>query len=68
MTTSISAIHAAKKQFGLDDEIYRAKLTVITGKNSANAMTLFFSTPTLPELVADNSIVYDRSNKETSRS
>ncbi|TAU06587.1 regulatory protein GemA [Rhizobium ruizarguesonis] len=39
MTTSISAIHAAKRQFGLDDETYRAKLTVITGKNSAKAMT-----------------------------
>ncbi|MBY5416928.1 gp16 family protein [Rhizobium leguminosarum] len=39
MTTSISAIHAAKKQFGLDDETYRAKLTVITGKNSAKSMT-----------------------------
>lgn len=39
MTASIAAIHIAKKQLGLDDETYRAKLTVITGKGSAKDMT-----------------------------
>lgn len=39
MTASIAAIHVAKKQLGLDEETYRAKLTVITGKDSTKVMT-----------------------------
>jgi phage gp16-like protein len=39
MTSSIAAIHVAKKQLGLDDDTYRAKLTNITGKSSTKAMT-----------------------------
>jgi hypothetical protein len=39
MNKSIAAIHVAKKQLGLDDETYRAKLTVITGKASVKDMT-----------------------------
>ncbi|MEY9717880.1 hypothetical protein ABIA22_000370 [Sinorhizobium fredii] len=39
MTASIAAIHVAKKQLGLDDDTYRAKLTNITGKASAKDMT-----------------------------
>lgn len=39
MTSSISAIHVAKKQLGLDDDTYRAKLARITGKSSAKDMT-----------------------------
>ncbi|MGO7686594.1 gp16 family protein [Rhizobium ruizarguesonis] len=39
MTASIAAIHVAKKQLGLDEDTYRAKLKVITGKASAKAMT-----------------------------
>jgi phage gp16-like protein len=39
MTSSIAAIHVAKKQLGLDDDTYRAKLTNITGKSSTAAMT-----------------------------
>ncbi|MGR9345867.1 gp16 family protein [Rhizobium leguminosarum] len=39
MTASITAIHVAKKQLGLDDETYRAKLEVITGKASTRDMT-----------------------------
>lgn len=37
--TSIAAIHVAKKQLGLDDDTYRAKLVRITGKLSAKDMT-----------------------------
>ncbi|TCU35427.1 gp16 family protein [Rhizobium azibense] len=39
MTSSIAAIHVAKKQLGLDDDTYRAKLARITGKQSAKDMT-----------------------------
>lgn len=39
MTSSIAAIHVAKKQLGLDEDTYRAKLTNITGKSSVKAMT-----------------------------
>lgn len=39
MTSSIAAIHVAKKQLGLDDDTYRAKLTNITGKASAKDMS-----------------------------
>jgi hypothetical protein len=39
MTSSIAAIHVAKKQLGLDDDTYRAKLTRITGKPSVKDMT-----------------------------
>ncbi|MGX1259821.1 gp16 family protein [Sinorhizobium fredii] len=39
MTSSIAAIHVAKKQLGLDDDTYRAKLANITGKASAKDMT-----------------------------
>ncbi|TBZ98261.1 regulatory protein GemA [Rhizobium leguminosarum bv. viciae] len=39
MTASIAAIHVAKKQLGLDDDTYRAKLARITGKSSAKEMT-----------------------------
>lgn len=39
MTSSIAAIHVAKKQMGLDDDTYRAKLVRITGKQSAKDMT-----------------------------
>ncbi|MGM5088023.1 gp16 family protein [Rhizobium sp. 814_E9_N1_1] len=39
MTASIAAIHIAKKQLGLDDDTYRAKLARITGKSSAKEMT-----------------------------
>ncbi|WP_085025570.1 gp16 family protein [Ensifer aridi] len=39
MTSSIAAMHVAKKQLGLDDDTYRAKLTNITGKASAKNMT-----------------------------
>ena len=39
MSASIAAIHVAKKQLGLDDDTYRAKLHVITGKTSAKDMT-----------------------------
>lgn len=39
MTSSIAAIHVAKKQLGLDDDVYRAKLYNITGKRSAKDMT-----------------------------
>ncbi|WP_457587311.1 gp16 family protein [Ensifer canadensis] len=36
---SIAAIHAGKKQLGLDEDTYRAKLKIITGKSSAKDMT-----------------------------
>ena len=39
MTSSIAAIHVAKKQLGLDEDTYRAKLTNITGKPSTKEMT-----------------------------
>lgn len=39
MTSSIAAIHVAKKQLGLDDDTYRAKLARITGKQSAKDMS-----------------------------
>jgi phage gp16-like protein len=39
MTSSIAAIHVAKKQLGLDDDTYRAKLARITGKQSVKDMT-----------------------------
>jgi hypothetical protein len=39
MRTSTAAIHVAKKQMGLDDDTYRAKLVRITGKRSVKDMT-----------------------------
>lgn len=39
MTSSTAAIHVAKKQLGLDEDTYRAKLTKITGKSSTKAMS-----------------------------
>jgi hypothetical protein len=39
MTSSIAAIHVAKKQLGLDEDTYRAKLQLIVGKDSTKAMT-----------------------------
>lgn len=39
MTSSIAAIKIAQKQLGLDDETYRAKLRLITGKTSTKDMT-----------------------------
>ncbi len=39
MTSSIAAIHVAKKQLGLDDDTYRAKLANLTGKSSVKDMT-----------------------------
>lgn len=39
MTSSIAAIHVAKKQLGLDEDTYRAKLNNITGKSSVKDMT-----------------------------
>jgi len=39
MIPSIAAIHIAKKQLGLDDDTYRAKLEKITGKASVKFMT-----------------------------
>jgi phage gp16-like protein len=39
MTSSIAAIHVAKKLLGLDEDTYRAKLTNITGKSSVKDMT-----------------------------
>lgn len=39
MITSIAAIHVAKKQLGLDEDTYRAKLQIITGKSSVKDMT-----------------------------
>ncbi|MDQ0454633.1 regulatory protein GemA [Rhizobium paknamense] len=39
MTSSIAAIHVAKKQLGLDEDTYRAKLEKITGKASVKLMT-----------------------------
>ncbi|MCF1446650.1 MULTISPECIES: regulatory protein GemA [Rhizobium/Agrobacterium group] len=39
MNGAIAAINLAKKQLGLDDDTYRAKLAKITGKCSLRAMT-----------------------------
>ncbi len=39
MSSSLAAIHVAKKKLGLDDDTYRAKLTHITGKASTKDMT-----------------------------
>ncbi len=39
MTSSLAAIHVAKKQLGLDDDTYRAKLRLITGKTSTKEMS-----------------------------
>ena len=39
MNSSTAAIHVAKKQLGLDDETYRAKLQHITGKSSVKFMS-----------------------------
>lgn len=39
MTSSIAAIHVAKKQLGLDEDTYRAKLRLIVGKDSTKAMS-----------------------------
>lgn len=39
MSSSTAAIHVAKKQLGLDDETYRAKLQHITGKSSVKHMS-----------------------------
>jgi phage gp16-like protein len=39
MTSSIAAIHVAKKSLALDDDTYRAKLQIITGKTSTKEMT-----------------------------
>jgi len=35
----LAKIHIAKKELGLDDETYRAKLCQITGKNSSGKMS-----------------------------
>lgn len=39
MTSSIAAIHVAKKQLGLDEDTYRAKLQLIVGKSSVKDMS-----------------------------
>ncbi len=39
MTSSIAAIHVARKQLDLEDDVYRAKLVAITGKSSTKDMT-----------------------------
>lgn len=39
MTSSIAAIHVAKRDLGLDEDTYRAKLANITGKTSVKDMT-----------------------------
>ena len=39
MTGAIAAINIAKKQLGLDDDTYRAKLVNITGESSLRKMT-----------------------------
>jgi phage gp16-like protein len=39
MSSSLAAIHVAKKQLGLDDDTYRAKLSNITGKTSTKDMS-----------------------------
>jgi phage gp16-like protein len=37
--SSLAKIHIAKKQFGLDEDTYRAKLRLITGKESTRDMS-----------------------------
>lgn len=37
--TAVAQIHIAKKQLGLDEDTYRAKLKALTGKESCKAMT-----------------------------
>lgn len=39
MTSSIAAMHVARKHLDLDEDVYRAKLFAITGKSSAKDMT-----------------------------
>ncbi len=39
MSSFLALIHVAKKQLGLDEDTYRAKLTHITGKSSVEDMT-----------------------------
>lgn len=39
MSTTLAAIHVAKKQLGLDDDTYRAVLVRVTGKESAREMS-----------------------------
>lgn len=39
MSSSIAAIHVAKKHLGLDDDTYRAKLKRLTGKTSVKEMS-----------------------------
>jgi phage gp16-like protein len=39
MSSSIAALHVAKRQLRLDDDTYRAKLANLTGKTSAKDMT-----------------------------
>lgn len=39
MSSSIAAIHVAKKQLGLDEDTYRDKLRLITGKTSTKDMS-----------------------------
>lgn len=39
MSSSIAAIHVAKRDLGLDEDTYRAKLANITGKSSVKDMT-----------------------------
>ncbi len=39
MTSSLAAIHIARKQLGLDEYTYRAKLAKITGKSSAKDLS-----------------------------
>lgn len=39
MSSSIAAIHVAKRDLGLDEDTYRAKLANITGKTSVKDMT-----------------------------
>jgi phage gp16-like protein len=39
MSSSIAALHVAKKKLGLDEDTYRAKLSNLTGKTSAKDMS-----------------------------
>lgn len=39
MSSSLALIHEAKKQLGLDEDTYRAKLTHLTGKSSVRDMS-----------------------------
>lgn len=36
---AMAAIHAAKRQLGMDDDVYRAMLLSVTGKRSAKELT-----------------------------